>query len=112
MDCSVFRRIRCADYDVRVEESDVPDCHACLNAVVLCFNRRCNYKAVRAVVGGNHKGFAPEQGTSLLLNSSKAGIQINMHDGWLRFAGSGIVVTSVYCSQILYECIINLLLSG
>jgi hypothetical protein len=79
----VFRRIRRSDNDSRVEELCIPDSHAGLNAALFGFNGRRNHAPIGAVVGGNDKRFAMEEGIGLLFHGGKAEIRVNMHDAWL-----------------------------
>jgi hypothetical protein len=113
MHCPVFRRIRRLHNHSRVEEPGIPNSHAGFNAVLFCLNGWRHHAPVGAVVGGNDNRFAPKQGIGLLFNGGKQELRSTcMHDGWLQLRGSGIRMTTAYCSQIMYERIMNLLRSG
>jgi hypothetical protein len=80
VDCPVFGRIRRPDNDSRGEESSIPDRHAGFNAASFGLNGWRNHTAVGAVLSGNNKELAPEQGICLLFNGGKIGIKVNVHD--------------------------------
>jgi hypothetical protein len=66
-----------------IEESGIPDRHASFDAMAFGFNRRRNHTPVGPVIRCHHNRLSEKQGIGLLFNGGKAGIEVNVHDGWL-----------------------------
>src|SRR5688572_7395948 len=78
----IFCRVRRSNDDLWVEEPSIPHGHAGLDAKALRFNRRRYHASIRAIVRGDNHWLAAKEGIGLLLNGGKAGIQVDVHDGW------------------------------